>query len=278
MHTPPPPWPFDIAGSPEHPPLIFLHGFLGAGRDWLPIAQALSPEYCCVLVDLPGHGRHLDVSLETPFSLASWAEGLARTLDVLPWPQVTAVGYSMGGRLALYAALAYPERFTALVLESANPGLVDPAARAARARLDARRAAEILAQGLPAFLERWYAMPLFHTLHRAPERLAALQAARAHNHPASVARVIRDLSPGLQPALWSCLGALVLPVLLLAGEDDQPYAAIIREMGAAIPHARVRLAPQAGHNIHWERPPWFVAALRDFCLSQGSSRRPPARG
>ncbi len=55
----------DDSGHQQHaelcqagrPTVLFLHGFLGTGEDWAPIAQALSAQYHCVTVDLPGHGK-----------------------------------------------------------------------------------------------------------------------------------------------------------------------------------------------------------------------------
>ena len=44
-------------GNPSLPRIVFLHGFLGSGSDWLPVTRELQNDYCCLMVDLPGHGE-----------------------------------------------------------------------------------------------------------------------------------------------------------------------------------------------------------------------------
>jgi pimeloyl-ACP methyl ester carboxylesterase len=61
-------------------------------------------------------------------------------LDGAGVDQSTVVGYSMGGRLALYLALRHPDRCAGLFLESASPGLEDAGERAARRRADEEKA------------------------------------------------------------------------------------------------------------------------------------------
>ena len=88
------------------------------------------------------------------------AGALLRRLDVLGIETCRLVGYSMGGRLALYLALEFPDRFGSVVLESASPGL--DAARAIERRVDDERLAcrlEELGGDVEAFrdfLEQWY--------------------------------------------------------------------------------------------------------------------------
>ncbi|MFQ5611417.1 MAG: 2-succinyl-6-hydroxy-2,4-cyclohexadiene-1-carboxylate synthase [Anaerolineae bacterium] len=257
-------WPYRSLGVRQRPPVVFLHGFMGAGEDWLPIAGMCAGRYFCLLPDLPGHGRNIDLPLAQPLDFDFVVDGLRAWLDRLEPRPVGLVGYSMGGRLALYAALKFPGRFAALVLEGANPGLADPGQRGQRAELDAQRAEALLREGLAAFVEGWYEMDLFRSLQDRPQLLKQIKAKRKRNDARRAARVIRELSPGRQPPLWDRLDELSLPVLLVAGALDGKYSRLAAQMAARISGAGLAVVPGAGHNVHLEQPEQFAGALIDF--------------
>lgn len=242
-------------------PAVFLHGFLGRGSDWDGLRERLAPRPTYA-PDLPGHGA-------TPLrpgvqSYASWVAWLTAWLDAHGLRRIHLVGYSLGGRVALAFALAQPQMVVSLTLESANPGLGDPQARAERARLDAERAARIRREGLRAFLADWYRLPLFASLDAHPGLREVLVARRSQQDAAVMARVIAEMSPGRQPDLTPRLAELSMPVLLVTGERDPKYPRLLQGMARRIPHARLVLVPQAGHHVHLEAEPAFEGLLRDF--------------
>src|SRR6185295_6893318 len=71
------------------------------------------------------------------------------------------VGYSLGGRLCLHAAVAHANSVRGLALIGASPGVADEAERAARRAADDRMADHIIEIGVDAFLDDWLARPLF---------------------------------------------------------------------------------------------------------------------
>ena len=258
------PWPFRLLGKPRNPLLVFLHGYLGAGEDWQPIVEECAAYFLCVVPDLPGHGQNIDQPLSLPLSFELLGTGLAHLLDQFPPGPVGLVGYSMGGRIALYGALKQPHRISALVLESCSPGIAVEAARRKRASVDDRRAESILANGLDDFVDRWYEMELFATLQRQPRLFQKTKQKRKMNDTRWAAKIISELSPGRQPSLWTELGSLSMPALLLAGALDSKYADIMPDMGRRIPESKVEIVPNAGHNIHLEAPNRFVELVTGF--------------
>jgi len=258
------PWPFHSLGDPHHPTLVFLHGFLGRGADWLPVAGALSAEFHCLLPDLPGHGANTDLDPVVPFSFDLLSESLARTLDLAGVDRPALIGYSLGGRAALHFACNFPGRLHALALESASPGLHTPAERDHRRRLDDDRAARLLETGLAAFLDEWYRADLWASLQAHPDLLTAATRDRTENDPFWTAKALADLSPGRLGPLWERLLQLSLPVLLLSGDLDLKYTDISTEAAGRIPGARHVRIPDAGHNIHLEQPERFVEEVRRF--------------
>ena len=257
-------WPYQTLGHPEQPPLLFLHGFMGCGADWLPLAEALADQFYCLMPDLPGHGRHLGLPLDRPLHFEDVVLSLEHFLDELALGQVSLVGYSMGGRLALYTAVTLPERVKALALEGANPGLAEDQARRQRASLDDSYAELLLSEGVDRFLERWYNLELFSSLKERPALLEEIKGRRRQNDPRWLAKVISELSPGRQPALWERLEKLSMPVLFMAGALDTKYTALALDLKTRLPQAEVALIPGAGHNTHLEQPELFVRQLRTF--------------
>lgn len=236
---------------------------MGSSADWLDVTSALEDRFRCIAPDLPGHGASLGLpSGSYSFEEAAWAT--VRTLDVLDVGQATFVGYSMGGRLALYLALRYPERCASLFLESSSPGLGDVAEREARRRSDEEKAARLESGDFEAFLADWYSQPLFASLARREGLVEEMISARRGNDPAELARSLRGMGTGTQPSLWDELPGLVAPALAVAGELDEKFVAISLSMAGASPNVRAAVVPGAGHNVRAEAPETYLGLLKGF--------------
>lgn len=256
---------FEIVGEGE--PVLFLHGFTGSGASWRSVAALLGGGLRAVLPDIRGHGGSR-LKPGDACTLAACVSDLVILLDHLDIDRVAVAGYSMGGRLALHFALAHPERLCALVLEGVSPGIEDPEERAKRRESDEALAHLLEEQGVEAFVDYWMALPLFATQRRlGPERLAAARAARLSQDEAGLAASLRGMGAGAQEPLWGRLGAISVPTLLIAGEEDARYAEMAQRMAKLMPHAEVRLIPAAGHAAHLEDPQAFTNALRELLAS-----------
>lgn len=241
----------------ESPPLIFLHGFTGSKANWLPLMESI-PGRHLIAVDLLGHGETESPDSPARYMIREAAEDLAAFCEELALPAVDLCGYSMGGRLALYFALAHPECVRRLILESASPGLAEDGERLARRLSDEALAERILSSGLPAFVDYWERLPLFASqVSLPPETRQRLHTLRLQNSPLGLANSLRGMGTGVQFSLWPRLAELTMPVLLLAGELDQKFTAINRQMATAIPACRLVIMPGAGHTIHLEQQQAF---------------------
>lgn len=230
--------------------LVLVHGFTQTARSFGPLLPGLAaPGVEVVAPDLPGHGP----APVPPGDLWSAAAEVGRAGG-----PATYLGYSMGGRVALHLALARPDLVERLVLVSATAGLDDEAERAARRAADEQLARSLEIDGVDAFLVRWLAQPMFAGLTADAAGLAA----RRENTADGLAAALRRLGTGTQEPLWHRLAELAMPVLVVAGELDPPFAAIARRLATTIgPPATVALIPAAAHACHLERPTAFLAAL-----------------
>jgi 2-succinyl-6-hydroxy-2,4-cyclohexadiene-1-carboxylate synthase len=250
-----------------HPVIVFLHGFLGNRGDWSEVIQLSSRRYRFLSIDLPGHGDSL-ISAESLYAMEASAELVLATLASLRVSRFHLLGYSMGGRLALYMALRHPEMIESLILESASPGIENIEEREKRRRADAELSCRILSCSVESFIDEWYDRPLFETMKRHPERLAQLKASRQGLFAGGLAASLRQMGTGSQPSLWQKLDTIESPTLLLVGERDNTFRAIAEQMKMKSNRLAIRVLAECGHNCHWENPRLFAEAMVEFYSGQ----------
>jgi 2-succinyl-6-hydroxy-2,4-cyclohexadiene-1-carboxylate synthase len=233
----------------DGPRIVFAHGFTQTRESWKPIGvKVAAAGYEAVVVDLPGHGESANVRAD-----------LRRGAQLLTTVggEATYVGYSMGGRFCLHAALMYPHLVKQLVLIGTHPGLDDDDDRVARRAADdvtANRLAEI---GLPAFLDEWVRQPLFDGLQLDP----ADRASRLTNTVEGLRSSLWLAGTGAQDSLWPRLAGLAMPVALVTGTNDLKFHAISAQMAELLPDCRRYAIDGAGHAAHLQQPAAVTNAI-----------------
>lgn len=235
----------------DRPWLVWLHGLLGDGGDWDPVLPYFDG-WPRVTLDLPGHGGSAALA---PHDFAAVSHGLTQTLAALDIGRYILIGYSLGGRIALFHACRdRPAGLRALFAEGANPGLRQQSERVERLRHDQAWAQRFAHQPLDDVLADWYRQPVFGDLS-APQR-QALIALRRHNQGRSIAAMLDATSLARQPDLLPSLQTLSIPFGYLCGEHDGKFTALAQQ--SALPFLSV---PGAGHNAHRANPPAFAGQL-----------------
>jgi len=250
-------------GDRCRPTVVFLHGFMGNSGDWDEIAELLADRFHCLAVDLPGHGATNVDGPDSLYRMEATAEALMAWLAAMNIDSAYLVGYSMGGRLALYLASRWRARWESVVLESASPGLATAAERQARCEHDRVLAQRLLTIRYDRFLDQWYNQPLFANIRRDPVRFEKLLADREDVDTHGFARSLLHLGTGSQPSVWDSLG-LILPSLLLVGEMDAKFRDIAVRMAVKMRAATVTVVAGAGHNVHFEQPEKYASLVRSF--------------
>lgn len=187
---------YEIYGEGE--PLIVLHGGLGSTSMFAPLLPGLTETRQVIAVDLQAHGRTADV--DRPISYEAMADDIAGLIEELGFEQVDIMGYSMGGGVALQAAIRHPELVRKLVLVStvfSRDGWY-PEIQAGMAAMTAEAASQMLET--PMYAE-------YSTL-----------APRVEDWPVLIGKMGEMMS---QDYNWSeQVAALKIPVMIVVGDAD----------------------------------------------------------
>ena len=105
---------FSYTDSGTGPVLLFIHGLLGSQKQWAHLVDELDEDHRLIVPDLFGHGE--SAKPVGDYSLGAHAATLRDLLDRLGIEQVTLVGHSLGGGIAMVFSYLFPERVERLVL------------------------------------------------------------------------------------------------------------------------------------------------------------------
>jgi 3-oxoadipate enol-lactonase len=106
------------SGDPEKPPLVLLHALGENATSWDAVGERLAPHFSLFAIDLRGHGAS---EWTGPYSHEGMRDDVLAALDVLGLRDVGLIGHSLGGVVALFAAMEQPDRVTRLVVEDVVP-------------------------------------------------------------------------------------------------------------------------------------------------------------
>ncbi|MFV0477259.1 MAG: alpha/beta fold hydrolase [Parahaliea sp.] len=240
------------------PDVVLLHGLFGMGSNLGMLARALQDTWRVHCLDLPNHGR--SDWLDT-MSLASLAGAISDWMDEHSIADVRLVGHSLGGKVAMWLALAQPMRVSRLVVADIAPVAYPPHhddifqglhAVAAALPPDRASADEILAQYIDETPVRQF---LLCSLVRDEKGLYRwrfnLQGLEQGYH--AVSEELDNFEP--------CMN----DVLFLKGEHSNYILPEYRKMILrTFPRACLKVLPDTGHWLHAEQPRLFNAQVRRF--------------
>jgi len=253
-------------GQKDDPALVLLHGFTGSAASWGKHLDVFAESGLRVIaLDLLGHGRSDAPGDPRRYAIEQCCDDILCIMTVLDIREgeATLLGYSLGGRIALYTA--FGGFFRTLILESASPGLESVDDRYMRRRSDNALASLIEREGVASFVEIWERIPLFTSQAQlSPEVRARLHAQRMNNREVGLANSLRGVGTGEQPSLYPRLHEMTLPTLLITGEFDTKFSEIAQKMVSALPQAQLVIVPGAGHTVHLEQPERFDELVLNF--------------
>ena len=232
--------------------ITLLHGFTQTAECWGSIADQLATSHPILAIDLPGHGGSAEIRGDLTQSAAMIASAITPSI---------VIGYSLGGRIALHLALAFPDLVERLVLIGATGGLDSEEERKQRRVADESLADHLEDIGVDAFLDEWLSQPMFASLTAEQ----SFREVRATNSAAGLASSLRLCGTGTQESLWSRLGELTMPVLVIAGANDEKFTHLSHRLVESIgTNASTQLIDNAGHSAQLENPAATALAITEW--------------
>lgn len=243
----------------DGPPLIILHGLLGASGNWHTLSRTVfSERFRIFAVDQRNHGRSPHSG---PFDYATLAADVRDFMDVHALEQAHLLGHSMGGKTAMRTALTYPNRVDKLVVADMAPKAYPPHHEDIFAAL---RSLELSRYGSRKEIDAALA-------DRIPSRPVRQFLMKNLSHDGD-GGYTWQMNLNAIYSSYDDLNAAVEadrtfdgPTLFLRGEhSDYVSDADVTEIRARFPNAKLQTIEGAGHWLHADRPQAFAEAVVQF--------------
>jgi 2-succinyl-6-hydroxy-2,4-cyclohexadiene-1-carboxylate synthase len=255
-------WHFSLTGDRNLPPLLLLHGWMGSCEDYTDLIELLKSQFYCIAIDLPGHGKTEVNGGDRGYDFVNTAQGIIQLLDSLEIKRCSIAGYSFGGRLSLYLALTFPDRFEKVMLESASPGLATEFDRQTRVIQDWQIIDRLETDPFADFVRDWYRQSIFIGIDKHPNFENLIQRRITTNRANDLIKSVERAGLGMQPYLGDRLKIHPQPVSLMVGSLDLKFVNIGRELDRMCPNLTLNIVPNCSHNIHFEQPELWLQQMR----------------
>jgi pimeloyl-ACP methyl ester carboxylesterase len=256
------------------PGLLLLHGHGGAKEDFADHVPTLARDHTVVVFDHRGHGESDKPDAREAYSLERLAADTLEVADAAGLDSFRLLGHSMGGMVARKVVLRASERVDALVMLDSCAAPI-PGFPADLMEAGAEVAFTRGKVGLKELFD--FASPL-----DTPAYLALLETRPGYQE--YVDKKFEDYSATMWGAMavamahqsddMAALGnALRAPLLILVGEQDEPFLIASRLMYDAIAGSQLVVIPDAGHSPQLENPRAWIEALTGFLTTVRANAR-----
>jgi pimeloyl-ACP methyl ester carboxylesterase len=268
---------YEEAGSGQA--VVFVHEFAGDHRSWEPQMRHFSKTYRCISYNARGYPPSDVPQQVTAYSQDRARDDIKAVLDGIGIDRAHVVGLSMGGFATLHFGLHYPDRALSLVVAGCGYG----------AEKDKREQFQQEAEAAATLVEKASSGAEFAAIYAlGPTRVQFqnnnprgwrefhdMLAQHSLQGSAMTLRGVQKSRPSLFD-LEEQLKQLVVPTLVLTGDEDEPCLIPNVFLKRTIPSAGLQVLPNAGHTINLEDPDAFNVAVAAF-LAQVDAGRWPIR-
>ena len=242
-------------GDREGEAIVFLHAYTDSWFAFSRVLALLSPSYHAFAPDERGHGD--SDKPECCYTADDFTSDVDAFMEEVGIEEATLVGDSSGGMIAQRVALDYPHRVSRLVQMGSPTTLLNN-----EAVMEAGEEMLALEDPIsPEFVREFHLSTIHHPV---PEEFLSTALSETLKVPA---RVWRGYMEGVALTVddTARLGEIDAPTLILWGERDAILGREEQEWRAgAIPDATLKVYPDTGHAVAWERPEWVVRDLEEF--------------
>ncbi|MEM8582873.1 MAG: alpha/beta hydrolase [Bacteroidota bacterium] len=252
--------------------LLFIHGLGSNLQAWRKNIAELSETYRCVALDLPGYGKS---SLgDYPFTMTFFADAVRRFSEQLELENITLIGHSMGGQVAMHTVLKGDLELTGMVLLA--PAGIETFSVQDEAWLKQVVTPQLIKMTPPAQVVKNFEAN-FHDMPDDARFMIEdrMQLIETPEFEAFAEMIPRCMAGMLDEPVYDRLGDIAIPTLIIYGESDGliPNKYLhpdlkVEQVGEAaqeaIPNSKLTLLPEAGHFVQWEKATLVNRAIEDF--------------
>ena len=249
--------------SPDKPRVVFLHGLLGNGQNWIPTARALEKKFTILMMDQRGHGKTTEVA--GSFQPKDFSDDLYSVIQNLNWSKFSLVGHSLGARVAFDFAARHPEVLDKVVFEDMGPHKTGSASRTT----------EVMIEAVPVpFSERAEARDFFKnefepkygkTLSDYLYGNIEKKGDGSYNWRFDKAGALECLEVGRNFDFWEDFESVKAPNLIIRGEKSEHLPLdVYNEMLKRNSTSEGVQISGAGHWVHFDRFGAFVKQVDEF--------------
>jgi pimeloyl-ACP methyl ester carboxylesterase len=246
--------------------LLLIHEFAGDHRSFRPQIEHFADRYRCIAYDARGYPPSGVPDNESSYSQARAVADALAVLDAAAAASAHVIGISMGGFCALHLALRHPERTKTVVIGGVGYGAHPDKAPGFRAESEAIAAA-FASEGTAAVAERYAVGPArvqFQNKNPDGWREFADQLAEHDARGAELTMLgVQRSRPSLYD-LSSELQGMTVPLLIVAGDEDDGCLETDLMLKRTVPSAGLAILPRTGHTCNLEEPDVFNAAVDHF--------------
>ncbi len=240
-------------GDPAGTPVIMLHGFTDSWFSFSQVLPLLDNKYRVYILDQRGHGDS-----DRPvggYALQQFAADVVAFMDAINVKQATIVGHSMGSFVAQHVAVEAPERVSKLVLVGSATSVRNNTV------LELQREINALSDTVPEkFAHDFQVSTIFHPLSQEFLQTVVKESLKT---PAHVWREV--MAEMVSPEANVQLKKIKTPTLILWGDKETIFPRSEQDLlVAALRNSVLKIYPDTGHALHWERPERFAKDLQEF--------------
>ncbi|MDQ2873065.1 MAG: alpha/beta hydrolase [Candidatus Eremiobacteraeota bacterium] len=259
---------FEVQDEGRGDAIVLLHGFPLTHAIWTEQVAALRARARILALDLRGMGNSSVTA--GPYLIESLAGDLAAVLDSLHVKNVTIVGHSLGGYVAMAFCRMYVERVDRLALICSTLA-ADSAETAGfrEALADRIERVHTMEPVVEAYMPKLFAR---RTIEENPYALTFAETLTRSNAPEGAAAMLRGMAARV--GSYDIAEDLRMPVLIVAGARDTivppEEAGRIRD---AFPNATLQVMPKSAHVPMLEEPAELTRVIAEFAAVRDGEKR-----
>lgn len=261
-----------IQSGPIHSPLlVFIHGLAETGRIWEPVVELLSDKFCCIQIDLPGHGAAWEQT--GSFTMNFYAQAIRQLIEEKKWRSITLVAHSMGAQISTLLALQIQpliDRLVWIAPAGVETFTDSEASRLVRWTEQTYSMSFSIEQVQTAFSRHFSTVTpqtkiLLNdlTLFYQTDRIAAFRKMIVASVKGMLDEPVHDLLPLLQQKVHVMIGTNDQLVPNRSLHPQLQPNTILLEARQKLKHCTTELVSGVGHFLPYERPDLLAKAVKN---------------